>query len=263
MDILQVGDAAPLFGETCVVCQGSEDVSLPQGQENLGVIFRVRHDKVLDLMAIYRQNKPRHAAATIWAGADGTSSPQSMASRSLPFALFHISSSCYAAEGFISIALQSPRSAREIRSEQRQGWHTLIPQERTRCACFLASGQSRAVPSALERRYQYWAWASNSLCRCPWTHDRGIAERGGGRQRTEVPLLSSMFLCRYDTDIDTDADADVQCTVCSTSWKLSKLRGSVARTWERSREYPAPAARENQKKLGSASQPSRCPSLMK
>jgi hypothetical protein len=215
MDTLQVGDAAPPFGETCVVFQGSEDVSLPQGQENLGVIFRVRHDEVLDLMAIYRQNKPRHAAATIW-GADGTSSPQSMASRSLPFALFHISSSCCAVEGFISIALQSPKCAREIRSEQRPGCHTLIPQERTRCACFLASDQSRAVPSALERRYQHWALASNSLCRCRWTHDRGLAKRGG-RQRTEVPLLSSMLLCRYDTDIDTDADADVQCTVCSTS----------------------------------------------
>jgi hypothetical protein len=91
-----------------------------------------------------------------------TSSPHSRASLSLCFALFHISSSC----------CQPISSARHLTCCSAVNQLTLIPHCRTRCACFLASGQSRAVPSALQVACQYGVMADSWVRACVLVQQR-------------------------------------------------------------------------------------------
>lgn len=69
-----------------------------------------------------------------------TSSPQSKASRSFPFARFHIASSCY----------MSRMSRLEKVGHRGKCLCTSMPQALTWSAVFLASGHAKGVPTALE-----------------------------------------------------------------------------------------------------------------
>src|SRR4051794_32951984 len=51
MNVLQLWDATALLRETRIVRQGREDICLSQGQQNLGVLFRIDHDQILNLIA--------------------------------------------------------------------------------------------------------------------------------------------------------------------------------------------------------------------
>jgi hypothetical protein len=51
MNVLQLRNTTPFRRQIRVVCQGRQNISLSQGQENLGVLLRVRHYEVLNLVA--------------------------------------------------------------------------------------------------------------------------------------------------------------------------------------------------------------------
>ncbi len=206
LTLLQGRNTAALRGKVFVICQGRKDLGLPQRQQHLGVVLGVSHDEILNLVG---QRQP------------GCLVPFPSESRSRSNRYGQEASYLVSPEHGISFLalslvpdLEQLLETNQSRLCSPQRWTgspgpyrplgkldlTLMPHSLTRFACCLASGQSRAVPKALQRAGQYGAMRSTG--RLPSAADFREPDGREGRylQQThprEV-LLQALEACRLD-----------------------------------------------------------------